>query len=92
MLTPQTNVGSALLCAAVSGAVELRNEVSRAVGMDLPGTLVFDYPTPAAIAAFVVSKQMPTSASTAAPVPPSEAAPAAALRCALFSQSSWRAA
>ena len=27
------------------GAVELRNGLSRSVGMDLPGTLVFDYPS-----------------------------------------------
>lgn len=39
-----------------AGAVELRNEVSRAVEMDLPGTLVFDYPTTAAISAFIFDK------------------------------------
>lgn len=39
--------------------MELRNEVGRAVGMELPGTLVFDYPTASAIAGFVLSKQAP---------------------------------
>ena len=40
----------------ILGAVELRNEIGRAVGMDLPGTLVFDYPTVTAIAIFLSSK------------------------------------
>lgn len=47
-----------------SGAVELRNEISRAVGFDLPGTLVYDYPTIAAITAFLSSKLVPVEAVT----------------------------
>ena len=35
------------------GAVELRNAVSSSVGMQLPGTLIFDYPSVSAIASFV---------------------------------------
>jgi acyl carrier protein len=35
------------------GAVELRNSLEGALGMSLPSTLVFDHPTPAAIAGFI---------------------------------------
>lgn len=52
-----------------AGAVELRNEVQRAVGLDLPGTLVFDYPTIAAISAFILSKQAPLQLVPDLPAP-----------------------
>ena len=40
----------------LAGAIELRNEISRAAGIPLPGTLIFDYPTVSAIAAYLQSK------------------------------------
>ncbi len=48
-------------------AVELANSVSVAVGRDLPGTLVFDYPSVAAIAAHVTTLLAPSSAHLATP-------------------------
>jgi acyl carrier protein len=45
------------------GAVELRNEISRLTGMELPGTLVFDFPTMTAISGFLVESLMPPEAT-----------------------------
>eukprot|EP00959_Pyramimonas_sp_CCMP1952_P001562 32072-Pyramimonas_sp.AAC.1 len=37
------------------GGVELRNALSKQVGVDLPTTLVFDYPSVAAVASYLAS-------------------------------------
>jgi hypothetical protein len=48
------------------GAVELRGALEGRLGLRLPGTLVFDYPSPAAIAAFAASRLGASAESEAA--------------------------
>lgn len=39
-----------------TGAVQLRNELSSSFGVELPPTVTFDYPTPAALARFIAGQ------------------------------------
>ncbi|MFI2765708.1 SDR family NAD(P)-dependent oxidoreductase, partial [Streptomyces echinatus] len=49
-------------------AVELRNALNSATGLRLPSTLVFDYPTPRALADFIQSRALDTRIGTPQPV------------------------
>ena len=47
-------------------AVELRNVLQQQLGLQLPGTLVFDYPTPAALGAYLHQQLAAAAVATAA--------------------------
>ncbi|MFD6269627.1 SDR family NAD(P)-dependent oxidoreductase [Nocardia asteroides] len=49
------------------GAVDFRNRLGKATGLALPSTLVFDHPTPAAVAKLVQSRVEPAAVSAPAP-------------------------
>jgi acyl carrier protein len=51
-------------------AVELRNALARRTGGSLPATLAFDYPTPAAIAKYLLERMLGQSDSAPPPATP----------------------
>jgi acyl carrier protein len=46
-------------------AIELRNRLNDATGVGLPGTLIFDYPTPKALAGYLLDSVAPDGSHTA---------------------------
>jgi polyketide synthase 12 len=61
-------------------AVELRNRLETATGLRLPVTLVFDHPTPSAVASHLLTKLAPARAAAAPPAPPERGSTTAAGR------------
>ena len=49
--------------------MELRNEIGRVLRVDLPGTLIFDYPTITAMSAMLTAKLGPKDAEPRAEAP-----------------------
>ena len=54
------------------GAVELRNSLEARLGLQLPGTLVFDYPTAAALREYIASRFVAAARRTAAAASPAD--------------------
>lgn len=56
------------------GAVELRNKLEASLGVELPATVTFDYPTTAALASFLAARMASTQQDRAANAPAAEQA------------------
>jgi acyl carrier protein len=75
-VTPQASAAFRDLGLQSLGAVELRNRLNQATGLKLPTTLVFDHPTPQAVATHILSL---LSDRPVAPTDPEDQAKAALL-------------
>ena len=62
-----------------AGAVEVKNYLSASLGMELPATLIFDYPTIAALTTFVLSLSHLTGATAGTGSPQLGAGPGAGI-------------
>ena len=49
-------------CPCLAGLVEFKNAVQASFGVELPATVTFDYPTPAALASFIAARLAPAQA------------------------------
>lgn len=84
LLHPLPSHAAVLTCtlahgAALAGVVQLRNELSSSFGVELPPTVTFDYPTPAALARFMAQHGQGAGVPSAAAAPTAPLAePAAA--------------
>ncbi|MCP2268761.1 Acyl transferase domain-containing protein [Actinokineospora diospyrosa] len=58
---------------ASAGAVELRNRLTLATGLQIPATVVFDHPTPAALARFLTTEITALTPAVAPAAPPAVA-------------------
>ena len=56
------------------GAVELRNKLEASLGIELPATITFDYPTTSALASFLATRMSPAQPDQAANAPAGEQA------------------
>lgn len=52
-----------------AGAVEVRNQLAEVLRLELPGTLVFDYPTISALTKFILGLTSPTTQASQSKLP-----------------------
>jgi acyl carrier protein len=78
ILGADVGLGDPLMAAGLDSlsSVEFRNSLEQRIGLELPSTLVFDYPTINAVSQFIVGQQAPQQSQP--PVTAAAAAPSAA--------------